>query len=404
MTADRPKLRKLERHRLWRGGEDLLVLRDPLGVAEPVALPAETAAILDLLDGQRTATQLRHSLLLRGGPRFAADEVAALIEELGDGFFLEDDAFRERWAAVLADFLAASTRSAAHADVLYPADPRELRDLLGDFLGEPGERLVVGADVLGVVTPHQPFERAGGLLDATLRGLPSAAELDLVVVLGTDHHPGLVPVVATAKAFETPLGEVRADAALVADLDARLPWLRREEIRHRQAISVEVAAILLRHLYPEPPPILPLLCGQTALFGGDGTPAVEDFLGAMEQVLAGRRVLFWASAELTHAGPAYGQRPLAADAEAALVQRDRWLVDPLLHGQPDALARRLVDEDPALGRPSGAAAIVTFARLLPVGVRGSLAAQVVAPAPGAEAGLAGLVGVRMYRPGAASGA
>lgn len=400
LTSDRPKIRKIERHRLRRDGEELLVLRDPLGVAEPVALPAETAAILDLLDGQRTATQIRHSLLLRGGPRFAADDIAALIEDLGDGYFLDDDAFRERWAAVLDDFLAATSRPAAHADLLYPVDPRALRALAGHYLGAPGERLVDGSDVIGLVTPHQPFERAGELLAATLRRLPSSAAVDLVVILGTDHHPGLIPFVATAKGFETPLGEVRADATLVADLEARLPWLRREEIRHRQAVSVEVVALLLRCLYPEPPPILPLLCGQTALYGGDGTPAVEDFLAAMEQALAGRRVLFWASAELSHAGPAYGQRPLAANAEAALLERDRWLVDPLLQGQPEALARRLVDEDPAFGRPSGAAALATFARLLPVGARGGLAGQVAAPAPGVEAGLAGLVGMRMYKPGA----
>ena len=395
MTADRPKLRKLDRHRLRRGGEELLVLRDPLGVADPVALPAAAAPILDLLDGQRSAAQIRHSLLLRGAASFPADAIAELIADLGAAGLLDDDAFRARWAALLRDFLAAPIRRPAHADVLYPGDPAALRGILGEILGEPGSRVMRGSRLCGVVAPHQPFDRAAAVLDATLRELPPAEEIDLVVVLGTDHHPGLVPYVLTDKPHATPLGELPIAASLVAELSERLPWLRREEIRHRQAISVELAAVLLAHLYPSPPPIVPILCGQTALASGEGSQAADDLMAALERLLAGKRVLWWASAELTHAGPAYGGQPLLAGAAEAIIARDRWLIDPLLRGQPEALARRMIGEDDALGRPSGAAVLVTLARLLPLGVRGEVARHLVLPAPGGEDGLAGLLGVQL---------
>lgn len=404
MTTLRPKLRRLDRHRLDRDGEALIVLRDPIGLADPVALPAEAGVILDLLDGERTAAQIRHTLLFRGGPRFDADEIEGLIEALAEAWLLDDDAFRERWAALHRDFIDAPLREPIYAGVLYPRDPAQLRGLWGALIGDPRVRRSSREEeaLLGVVLPHQPFDQIGRILDLTLRRLPSPDSLDLIVLLGTDHHPGLTPFALTDKSYRTPLGVVQTDSSLVATLSERLPWVRREEIRHRQALSLELGATLIQALYPEArPPILPILCGQTAGVAGAGGEASDDFFAAMERELSGARVFWWTMAELCHAGLAYGRPPLTEDAADALTRHDHWLIEPLLCGRPDQLGRRLFAEDPVFGRASGGAALSTVARLLPVGYRGEMAWYEPFTPPGVERGLAGLVGLRLLAPGEA---
>jgi hypothetical protein len=96
---DRPRLRKVDRTLLRRGDELLVVLRDPLGLAEPAAFPQEAAQVLDMLDGQRTAAQIRQSLLLRERMNLSLEDIRALLAELGEAGYLDDDRFRGMWDA-----------------------------------------------------------------------------------------------------------------------------------------------------------------------------------------------------------------------------------------------------------------------------------------------------------------
>ncbi len=394
---DRPKLRKIERHRLERDGEALLVLRDPLGVSEPVAFPEAAAPLLDLLSGERTPDQIRQTLLFRGQP-FDREEIDGLLEDLGDAGLLDDANFRDRWRSMHAEFIAAPTRPARFAGLLYPADPTELADHLERLLGPAAARLQAGSDLTGIVIPHQPFERCAELLDRTLRGLPEASEIDCVVVLGTDHHPGLTPFTTTDKTFETPLGPVSSDRTRVAHLSRRIEWIRREEIRHREAMSIEIAAVLLRYLYgSKAPPILPILCGHSALLVGDAGAAADEFQALCTDLSENPRVLWLAVAELGHCGPAYGRPAQGQHTAELLAERDRGILDALARAQLHELQRRCLANDMTLGTPSGAAVLMTLARLLAVGFRGTISAYEILTAPGDDDGLVGIAGVRLHR-------
>jgi AmmeMemoRadiSam system protein B len=397
---DRPRLRKVDRTLLRRGDELLVVLRDPLGLAEPAAFPQEAAQVLDMLDGQRNAAQIRQSLLLRERIDLSLEDIRALLAELGEAGYLDDDRFRGMWDAARRRFMASEIRPPRFAGVLYPEEPDELRAAMMSALPEPAGRLRRGSDVIGVLCPYQPLEgRAGALVEATLRGLPPAAEIDLIVLLGTDHHPGLLPFAITDKRYATPLAALPADPALVAALERRLPWIKREELRHREGMSLELGALALGHIYGDAcPPVLPVLCGQTALLTGDDEAKTDAFLATMEHVLEGKRVLWWISAELSHAGPAFGRPPLAAEGLRALAERDLACLDSLAAGRPEQLVARCMENDEALGRPSGAAALSTVARLLPVGYRAELAEYLTLRSPGPDEGWVGLVGMRFCRP------
>ena len=394
---DRPKLRKVDRAVLRRGDELLVVLRDPLGIAEPAALPEEANLVLDMFDGQRTAAQIRQSLMLRGVLSVTLEEVIELVDELSSAGFLDDDKFRSMWEAAHRDFMGQAVRSPRFADVIYPGNPAALRAELSQALPDPGSRVVPGSDVIGVLLPHQPLVgRAATLADATLRGLPDPRSIDVVVILGADLHPGRLPFALTDKHYGTPIGPVRTDSGLVRALAARLPWIRREEIRHREAVSLELAALTLRHLYGDACPLtLPIACGSAAL---RDDPELDGFLATMEHVLEDRRVLWWISAELSHAGPAYGRPALGAEGLQLLAERDLACIDSLRASRPEQLTRRCQDNDELLGRPSGAAALATAARLLPVGYRAELVDYATCNPGGAEPGWLGLAGMRFARP------
>lgn len=408
---DKPRLRKVERTLLRRGDEALLVLRDPTGLSEQVAFPQEAAVVLDALDGQRTVPQIRQSLAMRGLLEIELAELEALVRDLADAGYLDDPAFRARWEAIHREFITDPVRRPRWAGLLYPEDPAALAAALAAILPDPSTRLSATSDVLGVLLPHQPLpglgaappdaaiHAAAGLCEEVLRGLPRPDAIDLVVVLGTDYHPGLTPFVITDKRYSTPRGELASDPALVRALDRRLPWIRREEIRHREAMSLELAAAVLQHLYDGAcPPVLPVLCGPGAIDLDEGGP-VEAFLATMEHVLEDRRILWWVTAELGHEGPAYGRAPLTHERAATLVARDKACLAALADARPELLERCCKDV-PGLDPPSGTAALVTAARLFPVGHGADLVTYAAGRPVGPDDGWIGLGGVRFTRPSA----
>lgn len=390
----KPKLRRLHRIEMAREDERLLVLEDPLRLAQPFAIDLELAPVLDMLDGQKTLAQIRQSLLMRGLFDLDADSLKIFAEELEHGGMLEGEEFERQWTAEVRAFERAPKRRAREHDRLYPA---------ADELTCRPERTRAGSRVTGLVLPYHPWSRASSLYDSTLRDLPPAEELDLIVWLGTDHGPGLTPYVLTEKHYATPHGTLETDVALVRELEADHPWLTREELRHRVAPSLEMAAFATHLAYPKAcPKILPVLCGRTATQEG---PWPDEFHSALERALMGRRALLWCHAELSHAGPAFGRSDagpaasetaqstatMMAQAEAADLHR----IESLRRGH----VRRFLElcdldrEDPT--RPSGAAALSTFMRLLPVEKSVSHCEYQSVPAPGAQPGRSGLLGLRV---------
>ncbi|HVH98196.1 MAG TPA: AmmeMemoRadiSam system protein B [Enhygromyxa sp.] len=403
----RPKLRRLERARLRRDDEQLLVLRDPLELCEPFAIDAIYEPVLDALDGQRTLAQVRQSLLLRGIVAVELDDLEDFVAELGEAGLLDDDRFRELWASAHDEFVEQEIREPRRAGLLYPADPESLRAWLAPALplvrasgpasGAAEQAPRYSPSPIAIVTPHQPPPSCAASLRRLLGTLPEPEQYERVVILATDHGPGLLPFAACDKDMGTPLGELAADLATLATLDDRLPWLLREQVRLRSCDPLEWTVLLLRALWGDRcPPIVALACGQTRLTTQDGLAHARELVGTLRELLleptrAGK-VLWWAAAELSHRGPAYGHAELP---DAARVERDdRAMLQPLLDNQVEALASALMERPPEQ-RPSGGAALVTLAELLPENYRATLIDYALLPTPGDAPGFVGAPFVRV---------
>lgn len=393
---DRPKLRKVDRFDQGSGEDARVVLRDPLGVAEPASVPRLFARVLDLLDGTRTLPQIRQSLMLRGGLDVSVDELAGLVTELADGGWLDGEDFRRRFAALLQAFLLADVRAPRSAGVIYPDDRDTCVRLLNEHVPPSSERITAGSDVVGVLLPHGPPELVGPVVDLTLRGLPPADAIELVIVLGTDHGSGLLPYAITAKPYATPLGRCQAARETLEALERRVPWITREEIRHRDAMSIELAVLYLQHVYGDAlPPVVPLLCGRKAVQEEEAAD-VQSCVAALEALTEDRPVLFVGSAELSHSGPAYGRPAVDAPTRAAIEAHDRLCLTALGEGQTQRLAARC-REGTVQGHPSGGAVMTTLSQLLPTGGHMELVDYRLRPAPGPTPGEIGIAGARFHR-------
>lgn len=389
---DRPKLRNVERIPLTRDGQPHVVLRDPMGIAETIAIDADFVPVLDALDGRRTLPQVRQSLLMGLGLDVALPDLVGFVEDLEAAGLVDGDVFRARWAACHDAFLAAPTRAPTLAGTLYPDEPAALRAALRRAFGPTPN--ASDARTRAVLLPHGPLEVVAEVVAATLQTLPDPAQIDTVVLLGADHHPGLLPFALLDKGYETPLGALPCAQPQADALLRRVPWLDREAIRHRTAHSLEWAALYLQHAWGDRvPPCIALTCGAAAITGDASLhDGVAELVAALDAITDDARVLVIAAAELTHAGEAYGREPVDAAGLAALEDRDRAVLDAVLRGRTREVIAAAIDVG-RQGRPSGLPTLVVLAELV-TGLRGEGLAYSLAAVPGPAPGWAGLAGAR----------
>lgn len=344
---DRPRLRPLEAFPIEEGGQQYLALRDPSGLSEAVArLPPMAVAILQLCDGETTRDEICVEFERRYRSPLRRGTLDRLLEQLDQLLLLDSERFRQHAAQVFAGFQRSPVRPAALAGKSYPADPAALAALLDGFYaaplgaGRPGP--ATGPLPRAVIAPHIDFHRGGPAYGWAYRPLAEAVELpELVVVFGTDHNGADHPFTLTRKHYETPLGALATDVALVDALEAAVSArsgpraaesLFLDEHHHRGEHSIEFQMVWLNHvLGPRRSgvKVLPILCGSLHRHvEQDGDPAADGqvaaVLAALEALTAGRRVLWIAGADLAHVGPRFGdQDPLDAADRDSLERRDQ---------------------------------------------------------------------------------
>ena len=342
-AEDRPRLRPLEGYPVDKNGQKLLALRDPSGLSPNVAhLPALAAAVLQLCDGRSSRDEICKEFEQRYKRSLTRAALDGLLLQLDSALLLDSAAFREHSARIFGEFARGDARAPLHAGKSYPTDKRELTELLDRCFEKPygPSRPTVGDAPLpkAIIAPHIDFQRGGPAYAWAYRPLLATSELpELIVVFGTDHNGADHPFTLTKKHYDTPLGRVTTDGALVDLLHERGgETLFVDEHHHRGEHSLEFQAVWLRYLYGEKLdaiPTLPILCGSLHDFMDDGSRTTTDpadaadvggFLHALTDAVKGRRVLWIAGADLAHVGPRFGdEKPLSAEDRASLERRDQ---------------------------------------------------------------------------------
>ncbi|HVC35331.1 MAG TPA: AmmeMemoRadiSam system protein B [Chloroflexota bacterium] len=357
-NLDRPRLRPLELKWVQRGAEQVLFMRDPSGVApRSVYVPAFVAILLGFCDGERDAAGIRGEFESRTGQSIGVGQVEEVLRQLDELLFLDSPRFRTARDGLIHDYRAGSSRPAALAGRVYPAEPAALLEALQGYGGDGwAEAQSDDAEIRGIVSPHIDYQRGGPIYAATWQLAREAVELaDLVIIFGTDHCGGPGQVTLTRQSYATPLG-VLPTALDVVDAVAEAIGPEEafaEELHHRNEHSVELAAVWLHSLRRgDAPRLVPILCGSFHHFStGQADPQTDErfakTIAALQTATHGRKVLVVAAADLAHVGPAFGDSEPYQDADRRrLAEKDESLLRAICEGDaPGFFAQLRAERD-----------------------------------------------------------
>ena len=182
----------------------------------------------------------------------------------------------------------ARTRKAAVAGTFYPADPEELRSAVRKYLGERGETV---SGLKALIAPHAGYIYSGPVAGAAFRQIPRNQEgKRRVPILCLGHRLAFSGLAAPdADRFETPLGEVMVDSALL-DSIADLAQVQVIDAAHTLEHGIEVQLPFLQCLLPTFS-VAPLLVGAAE---------PEEVCEVLEAIWGGVETLIVISSDLSH--------------------------------------------------------------------------------------------------------
>lgn len=351
-----PKLRPVQPTPVTHAGRPGFVLRDPLALSEQMLfLPHELAPLLALCDGTRDLAGLRAALVVRFGVPVSLRVLAQLVAQLDAAYLLDNERSAEAHNAALTAYRSAPFRPPTLAGNSYPAAPDQLTAYLTAFqAGLPSDECAgeTDAEVRGVVCPHIDFQR-GGRVYAGLwqRAAEAARQVELVVVLGTDHNDGGL-LTLTHQHYSTPWGVLPTARQVVDTLADAIGKEEafRDELHHRAEHSIELAVIWLHAVLGDHiPNLVPILTGSFQRFvDGQGSPDNNEKLAAVTETLreiaTQKRTLVVAAADLAHIGPAFGGPPLDFMGRAKLRGDDDQLLRAICKGDAGTFFRHIQAE------------------------------------------------------------
>ena len=323
---ERPQLRPVEAIPFEHEGRRLIILRDPLEMTpQPMGIEAGAAPALALMDGSRTVPEIRVAAALQYGMQTTDRALYQVVRALDDALLLANGKFQLAIRRALDEYRSADHRPMSHAGAVYP---RAVADLDADMARwreqspppDGVERPVgeSGGDLVGMVCPHIDYGR-GHKTYAELWQLaePDIADVETVIILGTDHKGGSGRVTPTAQSYATPYGALPTDGEIVKRLsDAIGATAFDEELHHTSEHSIELAAVWLHYALRKAGRengvgVVPILCGSFYAITTDGaepddSPSLSAAIEALERLTRERRTLVIAAGDLAHVGPAFG--------------------------------------------------------------------------------------------------
>lgn len=348
-----PKLRSVEPQLVQYEGGEYVHLKDPLSMAtESVLIPQQLLPLLALCDGTRDIQGLQSAFQLRTGARLNDEAMQDIMLQLDAALLLENGMYKAAVQQKLLDYRQADQRPSSHADLVYPSNPDDLTKAFAEYVGkapEIGETETPPGDLVGMLCPHIDYDR-GHKTYAELweRAKPSLDDVELAIILGTDHSGGLGMITPTRQSYATPHGLLPTDTEIVDGLADALGQERayQEEIHHLNEHSIELVSVWLHHYMKRACPLVPVLCGSFHHYiVGPGDPSeaphITDALDYLREVTRNRRTLVIAAGDLAHMGPAFGDpQPIDTIARAKLTADDSASLEDFCRGDAQGFLER----------------------------------------------------------------
>jgi len=191
----------------------------------------------------------------------------------------------------------AQVRTPEVAGQFYPADPKELREMINQFLTAAPENTLEG-EPIAVLSPHAGYLYSGSVEGYSYRAIQGIS-FDTVVVLGTAHYfPTQTVSVFDGEAYQTPLGEVKTDQEFIQELLAASPMFQSNAKAHQREHSVETQIPFLQEALSSFQ-IVPMVVGGSDF---ETYQKIGEVLAGVirQQQAGGKKILIVASSDLSH--------------------------------------------------------------------------------------------------------
>lgn len=311
-------------------GKDVFLVDDHQeGLFEhQIVLPPLGFVVASLLDGEREADDVHRALLEKfPGSGVELEHVTAAIADLDQHLLLETERAHGKRREIEEAFLARPLRPSRFVQGGAEEVGKEIEGYYASDAGagKPGGRRE--EKLSGILAPHIDFRRGGHCYTFPYKELAERGDAEVYLILGVAHLSPPNPFVFTSKDYETPFGSLKTDVELLAGLEKRLgDGIFENEATHRSEHSAEFQAVFLKHARPTASvTALPVLCSSFEPWCGEKSPRtvgrIADVLGALAEVLKGRKVCVVAGVDFAHVGPVFGDQ---VEVDQKLV---RWMVD-----------------------------------------------------------------------------
>ena len=402
-----PKLRPVEPMWVEHMGQRFLHLRDPMNMSgELIMIPERVAPIAALLDGTRNLGEIRAGMALRFGAALTEDNARSLVEGLDRALLIENGEYRRAYRRALAEYRAADGRRMSHAGAVYPRDAGELSAQLDGWtrrFAPDAPASKPSGDLAAMVCPHIDYERGHATYAKLWRmAADDLADVELAIILGTDHAGAPAQITPTRQSYATPQGELPTDADALGLLERAVgKSAYDEELHHAREHSIELAAVWLRHFARRADlAALPILCGSFHEFtNGDAHPnddaRMSAALDALGEIARRRRTLIIAAGDLAHVGPAFGDpNPLSAADKSRLREEDAASINAIRAGDSERflnISRAESDKRRICGLPP-----IYMALRLAEGAAGADVGYDQCPADARNGSVVSIVGAALY--------
>ena len=215
-----------------------------------------------------------------------------------------------------------SVRPSPIAGTWYSADPRQLRQTLDGYM-EQAELPNLPGEIVALVAPHAGYLYSGPVAGYAFRAVRGKS-YETVAVLSPMHQYYTQPLLTSAhRAYQTPLGEIPIDKALLAAVDTQLEQqanLTLHPVAHDKEHALEIELPFLQCAIAGDFKLLPIMLR-------DQSRRTAKILGKiLAEVLKDSSALLVASSDLSHFYP-----------ESTANQLDSQVLKALSDFSPDGL-------------------------------------------------------------------
>ncbi len=356
-----PILRNLQYSPLKQGEEQYIVLWDPTGLSsEKLVLPLNYFYLFQFFDGEHSLEQVGGEYLKKYGEFMMPDRLSKLVADLDEKLFLEGDRLKDVQKQALEAYRKLDVRPMAFAGKQYEADPSKLRAQINEFYAskegpEKGKAECAGQVIKGLVAPNFDMKEAGPIYAWGYQELQEGHVPDVFVLVGTCHAGLEGGIAVTDKDFETPLGKVPVNRALVDAIRQEAgDTFFAEDISHLREHSLELQLPFLQDALGEGHAIsiVPILVDfpPETLTGGEYQQLfhrIDQFLTITKRVVgaSGQQVCVIGSANLAHIGIRYGDKTPPTDFSFhRCMQTDLEMLKKVEEADPEGFAEFILKE------------------------------------------------------------